>query len=454
MTVEGRDIRIRRYWLPEYEEGDDCAEGASLERKTAELLNLLLDATRIRLRSDVPVGAYLSGGLDSTLITALMKSVRKDTVKTFSVAFNDPEFDESRHQLLSSGYLDTEHERIRCATQDIGAVFPRVVWHAEHPLLRTAPAPLFRLAEHVHRSGFKVVLTGEGADEMFGGYDIFKEAKLRRFWAAQPDSKWRHLLLSTLYPYMPHMRKLPIAYTKQFFHIDNCDLKNPFFSHLPRWRLTSKLKLLLSEDVRSELGGYDVLSELEEHLPPGYNRWHPFCQAQYLETSLLLPGYILSSQGDRMSMAHSVEGRFPFLDYRVVDFAARLSPSLKMKVLNEKYLLKRVSKGLIPPEISHRAKQPYRAPDGKSFFGSKPDEYITDILSEHGVRRSGVFSDRGVAALVDKFKSGQAPGARDNMALVGVLSTQVLLDKFIHCQAPASAVAANPNDLVRPLAQN
>ena len=373
LTVQDGAIRIHRYWKPEYApEWEDAP--AYTRRKTDELLDLLLDATRIRLRSDVPVAAYLSGGIDSTLITALITRLAKDRLKTFSVAFEDPEYDESSYQREASAYLGTQHQEVLCCDRDIGNVFPDVIWHCEQPVLRTAPAPLYLLSGLVRQSGFKVVLTGEGSDEILGGYDIYKEAKIRRFWGARPDSSLRSLLLRRLYPYMQNIQHQPDAYRQTFFHVTAGELENPFFSHLPRWQLTAQLKRFFSDAVQSQLQQYDGKTELERGLPAEFGAWPHFCQAQYLETMYLLPGYILSSQGDRMAMAHSVEGRYPFLDHRVVEFASKLSPTLKMKVLNEKYLLKQAASGLVPPAILRRRKQPYRAPEGRSILGERPQE--------------------------------------------------------------------------------
>jgi len=373
LTVQDGAIRIHRYWKPEYApEWEDAP--AYTRRKTDELLDLLLDATRIRLRSDVPVAAYLSGGIDSTLITALITRLAKDRLKTFSVAFEDPEYDESSYQREASAYLGTQHQEVLCCDRDIGNVFPDVIWHCEQPVLRTAPGPLYLLSGLVRKSGFKVVLTGEGSDEILGGYDIYKEAKIRRFWGARPDSSLRSLLLRRLYPYMQNIQHQPDAYRQTFFHVTAGELENPFFSHLPRWQLTAQLKRFFSDAVQSQLQQYDGKTELERGLPAEFGAWPHFCQAQYLETMYLLPGYILSSQGDRMAMAHSVEGRYPFLDHRVVEFASKLSPTLKMKVLNEKYLLKQAASGLVPPAILRRRKQPYRAPEGRSILGERPQE--------------------------------------------------------------------------------
>ena len=429
LTLTDGQVRIWPYWKLEYcPENEDTEEGT--KRLTEELLSLLVDATRIRLRSDVPVGAYLSGGLDSTLITALARQAVGDRLRTFSLSFEDTEFDESAYQNEARTYLQTRHSNICCSSDRIAEIFPDIVWHTEQTIVRTAPAPLFLLARLVRESGYKVVLTGEGADEMMGGYDIFKEAKIRRFWARNPSSRFRPLLLRRLYPYIDSIQRQPSSYLKTFFHVKPEELASPFFSHLPRWQLTATLKTMLSDEVRNEAESHDALTELEMMLPSSFGSWSSFSQAEYLEAALLLPGYILSSQGDRMAMAHSVEGRYPFLDHRVVEFAARLSPTLKMKVLDQKHLLKRAASGLIPKSILKRHKQPYRAPEGKCFFMG-PAPYVEELLSPQRIKRDGVFNPRAVDALVAKFKNGRANSTKDNMALVSVLSTQILIDQFI-----------------------
>jgi asparagine synthase (glutamine-hydrolysing) len=430
MTVQGDRLQVRQYWSAPY--GHETGSLNGNERARAEeLLHLLFDATRIRLRSDVPVGAYLSGGIDSALTTALIRKIAKDRLRSFSISFTDAEFDESPYQREASAFLETQHTSVSCSQSDIAKVFPEVVGHAEFPLFRTAPAPTFLLSKLVLESGFKVVLTGEGADEALGGYDIFKEAKIRRFWARNLNSNWRPLLLKRLYPFLADFQKQPAANLKHFFRVDEKDLSSPFFSHLPRWELTAKLKLLFSNDLRAGIGKYDSLRELAESLPFGFHDWEPFNQAEYLEAKYFLSGYLLSSQGDRMAMAHSVEGRYPFLDYRVVEFAAKLPMRSKMRVLNQKYLLKQASAGLIPPSILNRPKQPYRAPDGKCFFDSSAPEYVKELLSPEAIRKHGIFDCRAVELLAGKFSGGKSGSLRDNMAIVAVLSTQLLAEQFI-----------------------
>jgi asparagine synthase (glutamine-hydrolysing) len=432
LVLEQGEAHVRPYWGLDY---NSSLGTENEEEARTMLLDLLLDATRIRLRADVPVGAYLSGGLDSTVIAALVKKLGTTHLRTFSVAFEDKEFDESSFQNEASEFLKTEHQGVRCSSQDIGRVFPEVIWHTEKPVLRTAPAPLFLLSKLVREQGYKVVLTGEGSDEVFGGYDIFKEAKIRRFWAKYPESKFRPILLRRLYPYMKNLQSQSDAYLRAFFHVKKNDQSSPFFSHLPRWEMTSKLKNFFSKEARDQLKHCNAMGHLEAELPSRFWQWDSFSQSQYLEAAYLLPGYILSSQGDRMAMAHSVEGRFPFLDYRVVEFASSLSPQLKMKVLDEKYLLKAAVGGLIPRTIRSRSKQPYRAPDSQSFLigpqAAKLFDYVDELLAPKAIQEAGLFDAEAVGKLLDKARHGQVVSVKDNMSLVGILSTQIVVNQFI-----------------------
>ncbi|HJS66405.1 MAG TPA: asparagine synthase (glutamine-hydrolyzing) [Nitrospiraceae bacterium] len=429
MIIQDGRITIHPYWTLDLAPSRDFGR-ASEKSLAEELLALLRDATEIRLRSDVPVGAYLSGGIDSTVITALAGNHVGNKLRTFSIGFDDSEFDETSYQREASSFLGTLHSDIRCTHQDISRIFPDVVWHAEQPIIRTAPAPLYLLSKLVHDSGFKVVLTGEGADELLGGYDIFKETKVREFWSRWPTSSWRPLLLKRLYPYMDNIQRQSLDYLKHFFHVTEHDVKSPFFSHLPRWTMTAKSKQFFSKSTKSDLGSYNGINNLLSELPERYSSWSPFSRAEFLEAQYLLPGYILSSQGDRMAMAHAVEGRYPFLDHRVVEFATTVPVGLKMKVLDQKHLLKQAVKGLIPESIRTRHKQPYRAPDGRSFFGHK-DCYVQEALSPARIKEDGIFDPTATGALVEKFQSGRDTGMKDNMALIGILSTTLLIDQFI-----------------------
>jgi asparagine synthase (glutamine-hydrolysing) len=429
LIMEKGAERLERYWDWSFPQGPGRAD-LGMDEAAEMLHGLLRKVVRQQLRADVPVGAYLSGGLDSSGIAALaLESV--GALQTFSLTFEDPEFDESDYQRQMAEHLGVRHSSIRCTAQDIGNAFPELIWHTETPVLRTAPAPLMLLARHVHSQGFKVVLTGEGADEVFGGYDLFKEGKIRRFWATQPDSAWRPLLLSRLYPYLARSPVANRHFARIFFGQRLEDLGNPFYAHVTRWSTTRGIFKLLSPELQASLASARPEEDLTRQLPAGFATWSALSRDQYIEVKTLLEGYLLSSQGDRPAMAHSVEGRVPYLDHRVIEFLNALSPRYKLRALHEKYLLRRALGRSLPQSILGRVKQPYRAPDSRSFFqNEKPLPYVQELLSESNLRRSGYFHPQAVGRLLDKCRTGRALGAGDNMAFVGVLSTLLLHEHF------------------------
>jgi asparagine synthase (glutamine-hydrolysing) len=441
-------VKIERFWSLDF-----TAEPAGrrpVEDYQEEFESLLIDAARIRLRADVPVGAYLSGGLDSSLTTAVIHNYSDSRLETFSIAFENPQYDESQFQLRMADFLGADHRVVICTHADIGRVFPDVIWHTETPILRTSPAPLFLLSKLVNDHGLKVVLTGEGADEFLGGYDIFKEMKIRRFWARQPQSTLRPRLLRRLYPDIAGLGGAGSAYLAAFFQRDLANTASPFYSHALRWENTARTRrFLLDDDLAaaplSQTNGRAKPWDSLIDLPAGFDQWSHLGQAQYLEASIFLSQYLLSSQGDRMAMAHSVEGRYPFLDYRVVEFCNRLPPTLKLHGLTEKWLLKRMGKRLLPAEIGQRTKRPYRAPIHRSFFPHLPD-YAAELLSEEAVQASGLFKPAAVGQLVRKAAAGAELSEVEDMAVAGILSAQLVHQQFV---AAFRAESLRPDDQIK-----
>ncbi len=222
------------------------------------------------LRADVPVGSYLSGGLDSSLVAALGLRAKGGRFSTFSLRFEDAEYDETRYQRLMAERLGSEHHEVVVTRRDIAEAFPDVIAHTERPILRTAPAPLFLLSKLVHDAGIKVVLTGEGADEMFAGYDLFREAKVRRFWARQPESALAPAPARTPLPVPARSPVAQRAMARQFFGQNLAGWRSPGFGHDMRWRGTSALQRLFSTDVQERLGGVQrPVADLLGRLPAG-----------------------------------------------------------------------------------------------------------------------------------------------------------------------------------------
>jgi len=429
VIVENNTVKDIKYWDWEFPYNDNYLAGND-NSLANELEELLIDATKIRLRSDVPVGAYLSGGLDSSVLVALIHHYGDVPLRTFSIRFDDDSLDESRYQKLMIQYINTEHSHVQCYRNSIANNFINTIWNTETPILRTAPVPMGLLSGLVREQGYKVVLTGEGSDEVLGGYDIFKEAKIRQYWAKNPTSTFRPALLKRLYPYLDLTKSQTLTYLKRFFGegLEQPDLL--YFSHIPRWSTTAKCKEFFSTDIKNKIT-QEVIDTMLQQLPKAMENWHFFNRAQYIEAKSLMAGYLLSSQGDRMLMSNSVEGRFPFLDHRVIEFANKLHPNFKMRVLNEKYLLKQSMKKYLPDLIINRSKQPYRAPDIPSFFAKNSPEYIEELLSEDTIRKYNYFDSGKVSLLRKKIHHGRAIGYKDNMALVGILSTQIWHHIFI-----------------------
>ncbi|MDD5676146.1 MAG: asparagine synthase (glutamine-hydrolyzing), partial [Chitinivibrionales bacterium] len=430
MRVAGNAFTPRKYWdIPLYPR--EAGSSLPIAALTAGVRDLLLDSIKIRLRADVPVGAYLSGGLDSSGITSLVVRRFNAGLRTFGLTFEEARFDESAYQRQMVEYLSVNHSAVAATNKKIRDNFKQVVWHAEKPLLRTAPVPLFLLSQEVQKNNIKVVLTGEGADEFFGGYDIFREALTRRFWAKNPDSDFRFKPLSKLYPDIFNSSQA-IAGMRQFFKQGLGDVQHPFFSHLPRWYTTSRTKTFFSNAMQNAVQGYSALDECAAALPADFGKLDVLAKAQYLETAIFMSNYLLSSQGDRVAMGHSVEIRFPYLDHRLLQYLGQVPTHWKILGLGEKHLLKRVLAPDLPPQIVQRSKQAYRAPVQTSLIDASDSEFVEPYLSEKSLKAAGLFDAARVRMLLAKVRAGSTHSETDGMALCGVLSTQMLYELYIH----------------------
>lgn len=428
MLVSPNGITTNKYWEMNFLNSKEIVNKKS-DDLVNEISETLTDAVRIRLRADVPVGTYLSGGLDSSALTETVKKNFNNDLRSFGIRFENKNYDEGSFQKEMVDFLGVNHSEIVISNDDIGNNLEKVLWHTEKPLLRTGPIPLYLLSKLVNQSGYKVVLTGEGADEIFGGYDIFKEAKIRNFWAKDPDSKLRPLLLARLYPYIfkdNRLNQTLVAFFKS--GIENPD--DPFFSHNIRWKNTGKIKNFFSEKVKDSNRNYDSYSELMKLLPTEYFNWDIVTKAQFLESMIFLSNYLLSSQGDRVAMAHSLELRVPYLDHRIIELMSKVHSEFKMNGLNEKFLLKQIFKNRLPKSIVNRWKNPYRAPIHKALLNSSLD-LIKEYCSEESLKKSNLFETTKVIKLINKLENSDTVGEFDEMALVGIISTQIIYKIFI-----------------------
>lgn len=427
VTPEG--MQLVKYWeipfSPSHEQLD-----LSVEELSSQVHDLLADSVRIRLRADVPVGCYLSGGLDSAVIASQVVSRQPEHVRTYGLRFEDPAFDEGKYQHEMATRLHTDHHEVFATNHDIGQGFPDAIWFGEKPLLRTAPVPLMLLSLAVKEAGMKVVLTGEGGDEVFGGYNIFRETKVRRFLSRNPGSDFRGSLLRRLYPYVFHEqsshRTLLPFFSRGLDRIDD-----PVFSHYIRWENTSRLKQFLNPIIRTTPPDHIPYQEIRDSLPKGFQSWDYLAKAQYLEMKTFLAGYLLSSQGDRVAMANSVELRVPFLDHRLIEFMGRIPAERKIVGLDGKHILKKAFENDLPKSIRNRPKQPFRAPISNPLLSNGISGYTAELLSEPSLKKGGIFDPSRVNQLFRKVRSQSQPSEMDHMAVAGILSTQILIDRFI-----------------------
>jgi len=418
----GGRLEVRRYW-----DLDLGAEPSPVEAERAveEVGALLEDAVRIRLRADVPVAAYLSGGLDSSLVCAMAQRALGGALSTYSVRFSDRAWDERAFQDGVAAALRTRHVPAELAAREIGELLPAVVRHAEQVLVRSAPAPLLRLSAAVRRDGTRVVLTGEGADEIFLGYDLYKETRVRQLWSRDPRAAWRAAPLAGLHRAQRALARGELVREFYAAGLDRPDAVE--FSHLVRWGASGRIARFLSADFAARTEGEDPVASLVASLPPAVRRWRPLARAQYLEFETLLSGYLLSAQGDRMLMANGVEGRFPFLDHRLIEHVARLPDRLKLRRLREKWVLREVAARWLPPCDAARPKFPYRAPIAAALVGPAAPAWSAEVFAPESVRALGVFDPDKVLRLVRKVEASPAGASEaDASALVAIATTHLL----------------------------
>jgi asparagine synthase (glutamine-hydrolysing) len=421
LLYERGALSEHRYW-----DLDFPAAGASPRRAAgawaAELRAKLDESVRLHLRSDVPVGAWLSSGIDSSAVTSLMRRASAQPIPTFSIGFENPRFDEIRQNRILSDFPDyglVDH-RVVCTSRDFERL-RRAIWHAEDPQAVGIEIPRLLLSELSARH-VKVVLSGEGSDEIFGGYPWFRTHKL-----IQPFTRLPLGLRSWLARIPALGRRSPRA-ARLLAASGQMDLA--------RYRLlmgTANVgfdERLLSPELRQALAqpadDGDAL-----RLPERFAGWDSFSQLLYLESRIRLPNFI-NRLLDSLSMAHGLEVRVPFLDHELVELCAQIPPGLKMRGLEEKYILRRAMEADLPPEIVWRKKRGLAAPF--SQWMRQLPAFAADLLTTEQLRARGYFEPEVVAALIEQHRSGAANHAK---SLLGVLAVQLWDDLFM--RAPAAA---------------
>lgn len=394
-----------------------------------ELRELIAAAVRRRMRSDVPVGLMLSGGLDSSIIGAEMRvAAAAASLRSFSVAFRHAEFDERRFQEVMSRHLDTEHEMIEIDGDDLSDAMPDAIHAAEMPSPRTAFVAIHILHRRVNRAGIKVLLSGEGADEMFMGYDLLREVYIKDQIRKGRSFEELESVISTVNSFMPndenYRRMIHLKFANYRALADDTRWNA---SHSQRANLAAQaVRLLATPDEAAEKVHAEWLAFLEGKYAR-FTEIDVFRRAQAIEVETLLSGHLLCTQGDRVSMAHSVETRMPFLDPSLTCFSAtRDAEATFFEQPSEKMILKEAYSAALPAEILHRTKFPFRAPDSIALLSSnRGPEFVRSYLTElNGLE--GIIDVARASMFFEKCLSSGAKTPRDNFAFVLGLTILIL----------------------------
>lgn len=429
LTCDPDGVKFQSYWDLSFASNRNVQE--SEDAYAEQLGELLRESVRIRLMSDVPFGSFLSGGIDSSTIVALMSEFLDEPVKTFSVGFEgDGEaLSELPYARLIAKKYQTDHHEIIVRPQDLIALFEKVVWHLDQPIADDAALANYMLAELASRH-VKMVLSGEGGDELFAGYARYAFERLSPLFQKIPELA-KSLALS-MTARVPGLRRPKIALYALCQSSEATRLANWF----PLFNSDMK-SALLSDDLKAELNGTSTDHVFSQHLTRT-DAADPLNRMLYVDTKLWLADDLLA-RGDKMSMAAFVEARVPFLDHNLVEFAASLPPHLKVKRLTRKYLLKRICRAWLPDQIIYRKKQGFPIPISV-WFRKEARSFVRDILSPTAVQKRGLFKPEYVNKLLDEHEGGFA----DHGLLVwGLLNVELWYRLFIDSQTRAESAASS-----------
>ncbi|MEZ6073751.1 MAG: asparagine synthase (glutamine-hydrolyzing) [Pirellulales bacterium] len=438
------DVRERRYWELNFPDAGDEYEPDDPRQLEDEFEETLKQAVAVRLRADVPVVGYLSGGVDSTTVMLTASKLKGEPVPPFTVQIPDAGFDETDRALMAAERLGRRPTVARCTSERLSAAYPKLIEAAEGPVVDTACSAMYCLAGEVHSQGYKVALTGEGADEWLAGYPWFKYAKLLRAldnrfftpsdWILRqglrrncPDASWAKFS----------------ALQKSFGSINGFGLLYGLVG-LTRERF-------YSEDMWRDIGDHTAWDDLELNFQ-AMKRWHPLNRSLYVGHKTILCGLLLNHKGDRPAMNNSVETRYPFLDLNVINLCRKVHPRWKLRGLRgDKYLLRRYATKLLPDAIAKRPKSMFRAPFANTFFANPPD-YVEQLMSEESLRATGYFDANQVRQQREVYEQYKwhEPGRRlvAEMGLTAVMTTQLWHHIYLGdslCELPqwsASAASA------------
>ncbi len=419
LSIRDGFVDRQRYWDLDFPDAGTERRLADPTPLVLELEGLLQQAVERRLRSDVPVVTYISGGLDSTVVLGICSRHRGEPIPAFTIGFEGAGPDERAHSTEAATLLGSPLSTITMDRSKIGATFPELVTAAEGPVLDTSCAALLRLAQAVHEQGYKVALTGEGADEALAGYIWYKTQKIR-------DGAYRTIVHSA-----PRLLRNLVAWSvagnRMVIPAEQAvaDVRP---AQQDMYEMISQSKpILYSEAMWQRLGDHNPYADLDIS-DSRIRRWHPLNQSLYVGYKVMLAGLLMISKGDRIAMNASVETRYPYLDDDVIAFCAGIAPEYKLHRFTEKWILRQVAARILPRKIAGRPKTMFRASLAQTFLGRDRPPWVDQLLSPDSLRATGYFDVASVLhqrSLQTVLPRVTAARFIFDVALTSVVSTQL-----------------------------
>ena len=449
LTVRRRDGRLdvdeRCYWDMPFPEEDARGKPADESEYIDGVRERLIEAVQLRLEADVPVGCYLSGGIDSCAIVGLAGASTQGSVKAYTIGFDSDDYDETPIATEMAEAVGAEQDILRIESDHLYDHFEETLWHTERSIYNTLGVAKFLMSRRVNETGYKVVLTGEGSDELFAGYPAFRRDMFLHgldHLSAGERREWENLLAENNKLFKGAMLAEETvedpALTARVGFTPSC---------LQPWLAAGeRVPRLLHPDHNAALAGYSPGTAIAESLDPeALERRHPLDRAQYVWIKTMLEGQILTWGGDRVDMANAMEARPPFLDHHLAEYAAMLPPSLRIHGRTEKYVLREAMKGLLPETLYKREKFAFMAPpahtDPKKWTAMQT--LASRYLNPNAIDEAGLLDKDGVARLFELHESPEASAATQTQlhAVINhLISVQVLHKHFIDTDIPAAAI--------------
>lgn len=418
LTFEKNDIKFNKYYSLKFNVN---RLKNSKQQIISELDRLINRAVESQLREDDQAAFYLSGGLDSSLICAVANRYSKEKISTFSILMDNKSTDETKYQKIMTEYLKSNHHDFKISDSMIADNFCDVILRLQTPIIKASVVPMYLLSEFVRQKGFKCIFSGQGADELFGGYDLFKEVKLRDLYEKNPDSSL-DFKYNNLYHYIGDFKNKNVSALKMFFNQTKSD--DLFSSHAVRFKFGGYCLQFFSEKAKQKLKNYDVIESLKSIITDDFGGFSKISRAQFLEINTFTKNYLLALEGKCATSFNRIKGEYPFLNSSIIEFASRLSDDLKINGWNEKYLLKEVSKKYLPSEIINRVKTPFRAIVDHRVLLKNPK--ISFIISEKQLEMRNIFNCDAVLNFINKISLKNDISEKELMLLLFILSTQTL----------------------------